>query len=457
MMSNLDKNIQEIINHLKTSGFVYQNSEIYGGVINTWDYGPLTVNLMQSIKTAWVREFINKEGNFQIDSKIIMNPMVWRASGHLENFADYLIENNVNKKRYRADHIVKDLFPEINVEKATFEQLESIIKERVKEYDGTKCEWNTIRPFNLMFKTQMGAMDTTASQTFLRPETAQGIFINFKNVYRTTRAKLPFGIGQIGKSFRNEITPRDFIFRTREFEQMELEYFCEAEDSDKFYQYWINKCANFVKLLGLKEENIRIRAHEQEELSHYSKGTSDIEYLFPFGWGELLGIANRGDYDLSQHMKHSGESLEYVRDDGSKVIPYVIEPSIGLDRLTLALLIDAYEVEKLENDERVVLKLDYNIAPYQLAVFPLMKKLSEEAKAIYRQLQNETNIRIIYDESGSIGKRYRRQDAIGTPFALTIDFETLENQTVTIRNRDTMEQERIHVSEVENYLKRFKK
>ncbi|TPR54041.1 glycine--tRNA ligase [Metamycoplasma neophronis] len=458
MSKNEEKNIQDIINHLKVSGFVYQNSEIYGGLINTWDYGPLSTNMMTAIKKYWVREFISREGNYQIDSKIIMNPKIWKASGHIDNFADYLIENKVNQKRYRADHIVKDLFPEINVEKATFEELENIIKEKVKQYDNEKCEWTSIRPFNLMFKTQMGAIDSTAAQTYLRPETAQGIFVNFKNVSRTTRAKLPFGIGQIGKSFRNEITPRDFIFRTREFEQMELEFFCEPEDSEKFYYYWIDKCKKFVELLGLKNSNIRIRPHEKEELSHYSLGTSDIEYLFPFGWGELLGIANRGNYDLSQHMKYSQESLEYLKDDGSKIIPFVIEPSIGLDRLLLALLIDAYEVEKLEkDDERIVLKTDYNISPYQLAVFPLVKKLEEPAKNIYDKLLKTTDIRVIYDKTGSIGKRYRRQDAIGTPFAITVDFQTLEDQTVTIRNRDTMEQERISVDEVEKYLEKFVK
>ncbi|WP_412031369.1 glycine--tRNA ligase [Metamycoplasma buccale] len=457
-MNNKQKNIQEIINHLKTSGFVYQNSEIYGGLINTWDYGPLAIQMLNEIKKYWIREFITREKNYQIDSKIIMNANVWKASGHLDNFSDYLIENKVNQKRYRADHIVKDLFPEINVEKTTFEELESIIKNKVKEYDGYKCDWTTIRPFNLMFKTQLGAIDNAASITYLRPETAQGIFVNFRNVTRTMRAKLPFGIGQIGKSFRNEITPRDFIFRTREFEQMELEYFCLENESEKFYKYWIQKCQEFIILLGLKKENIRIRPHEKEELSHYSKGTSDIEYLFPFGWGELLGIANRGNYDLSQHMKFSQESLEYLQEDGSKVVPYVIEPSIGLDRLLLALLIDSYEVEKLDkNDERIVLKLDFNVSPYQLAIFPLLKKLAPHAQKIYDELLKNTNFRLIYDETGSIGKRYRRQDAIGTPFAITIDFESLENNTVTIRNRDSMIQERININEITLYLNKFKK
>ncbi|WP_373440849.1 glycine--tRNA ligase [Metamycoplasma equirhinis] len=458
MQNNNSKNIQEIINHLKVSGFVYQNSEIYGGLVNTWDYGDLAVNMMTAIKKYWVREFIKKEKNFQIDSKIIMNPSVWRASGHTDNFSDFLIENKINQKRYRADHIVKDLFPEINVEKATFEELEKIIVDRVKEYDNAKCDWGTIRPFNLMFKTQLGAIDSATSTTYLRPETAQGIFLNFKNVCRTSRAKLPFGIGQIGKSFRNEITPRDFIFRTREFEQMELEFFCKENEADKFYHYWIKKCVNFVKMLGLNSENIRIRPHEKEELSHYSKGTSDIEYLFPFGWGELLGIANRGNYDLSQHMKFSQESLEYLNEDGSKIIPYVIEPSIGLDRLLFALLIDAYHVEKLADDDlRTLLKLDYNIAPNQLAIFPLTKKLADKAKEIYESILMNSDIRVVYDETGSIGKRYRRQDAIGTPFAITVDFDTLENNTVTIRNRDSMQQEKININEIKAYLNKFKK
>ncbi|WP_427867452.1 glycine--tRNA ligase [Mycoplasmopsis arginini] len=458
MSNNNQKNIQDVIAHLKNQGFVYQNSEIYGGVVNTWDYGPLATTMMTQIKNIWINEFIRKEKNYQIDSKIIMNKNVWKASGHIDNFSDFLIENKVNNKRYRADHIVKDLFPEINVEKCTFEDLEKIIKENVNKYDGVATDWGVIRPFNLMFKTQMGAIDNSSSETFLRSETAQGIFVNFKNLTRTSRAKLPFGIGQIGKSFRNEITPRDFIFRTREFEQMELEFFCEEKDSDKFYEYWINKCKNLVTFLGLKEDNIRIRLHEKEELSHYSKGTSDIEYLFPFGWGELLGIANRGNYDLSQHMKFSGESLEYLKEDGTKIIPFVIEPSIGLDRLLFALIIDAFDIEKLDNqEERVVLHLDQKISPYQIAILPLMKKQSEEAKKIFEDLIENTNLRVTYDESGSIGKRYRRQDAIGTPFCVTIDFDTVEHNTVTIRNRDTMKQDTILVSDIAKYLEDQKK
>ncbi|PZV99918.1 glycine--tRNA ligase [Metamycoplasma auris] len=454
MDNNLEKDIQNVIAHLKNQGFVYQNSEIYGGLVNTWDYGPLAVAILNQIKSLWINEFIRKERNFLIDSKIIMNKSVWKASGHIDNFSDYLIENKINNKRYRADHIIKDLFPDLDIEKYTLEQLETIIKEKIKKYDGSETNWGNIRPFNLMFKTQMGAIDNATSETFLRPETAQGIFVNFKNLSRSSRAKLPFGIGQIGKSFRNEITPRDFIFRTREFEQMELEFFCEEKDSEHFYKYWINKAKDFVLMLGLKQENIRLREHSKEELSHYSKGTSDIEYLFPFGWGELLGIANRGQYDLEQHMKFSGESLEYLKEDGTKIIPYAIEPSIGLDRLLFALLIDAYVIEKLDNnDERIILKLDRKIAPYEIAVLPLMKKQSSEAKEIFNYLLANTNLRVTYDESGSIGKRYRRQDAIGTPYCITIDFDTTTNKIVTIRNRDTMKQETILISEIENYFR----
>ena len=448
-----EKNIQEIINHLKTSGFVYQNSEIYGGITNTWDYGPYAINMLNAIKKYWISEFVRKEKNYLIDSKIIMNSNVWKASGHLDNFSDYLIENKINNKRYRADHIIKDLFPQINIEKLNYSKLEKLIKEKVNEYDGSKCNWGEIRPFNLMFKTWMGAIENDSSKTYLRPETAQGIFVNFKNVQRTTRAKLPFGIGQIGKSFRNEITPRDFIFRTREFEQMELEFFCLENDANKYYEYWIEKCKNFVQFLGINEKNIRIRPHEKEELSHYSKGTSDIEYLFPFGWGELLGIANRGDYDLKQHMKYSNESLEYLDDEGKKIIPYVIEPSIGLDRLLFALLIDSYDVESLpNNDSRIVMHLDYKIAPIQVVILPLMKKLSEKAKEIYDSILKNTEIRVLYDETGSIGKRYRRYDAIGANFAITIDFDTIEKNIVTVRNRDNMLQKTIKVDEIINYL-----
>ncbi|QJG67072.1 glycine--tRNA ligase [Mycoplasma phocoenae] len=451
-MKNQDKNIQEIINHLKTSGFVFQNSEIYGGLVNTWDYGPLAISVLNVLKNEWVKTFItNEPNNFQIDSKILMNSLVWKASGHLDNFSDFLIENKINKKRYRADHIIKDLLPEYDVEKMTRDEMEQVIREKVTKYDGEKCEWNEIRAFNLMFKTQAGAIEDSSSTIYLRPETAQGIFTNFKNVSRTMRPKLPFGIGQIGKSFRNEITPRDFIFRTREFEQMELEFFCTEEDSNKFYEYYIQKCWDFVKSVGIHEQSIKIRPHEKEELSHYSKGTSDIEFMFPFGWGELMGIANRGNYDMTQHIKHSGENLYYLSDKGEKIVPYCIEPSIGLDRLLLAMIVDAYEVEKIEDEDRIVLNFDYKFSPYQVCVTPLVKKLSENSMEIFRKLK-ANGIRTTYEESGSIGKRYRRQDAIGTYYCITFDYDSLEDNKVTIRDRKTMKQERISIDEIVKYL-----
>ncbi|WP_338867669.1 glycine--tRNA ligase [[Mycoplasma] gypis] len=447
--------MQEIINHLKTNGFVFQNSEIYGGLVNTWDYGPLATTMMSVIKNKWINYFITQEeNNFQIDSKILMNPMVWKASGHLDNFSDFLIENKLNQKRYRADHIIKDLFPEMDVEKMSREEMETIIKEKVTVYDNQKCEWNNIRSFNLMFKTQAGVIEDSSSAIYLRPETAQGIFVNFKNVLRTMRPKLPFGIGQIGKSFRNEITPRDFIFRTREFEQMELEFFCHEEDDEKFYNYYINKCKDFVLSVGIKEKSIRIRPHEKEELSHYSKGTSDIEFMFPFGWGELMGIANRGNYDLTQHINTSGENLYYINDDGSKTIPFVIEPSIGLDRLLLAILVDAYDVDKVENEDRVVLRTSFELSPYQVCVMPLVNKLSEQTKEVYQQLK-KSGLRTTWEQSGSIGKRYRRQDAIGTYFSVTYDYDSIEDQKVTVRNRDTMQQDRVLIKDLENYFKEY--
>ncbi|MGX9340321.1 glycine--tRNA ligase [Mycoplasma sp. 4044] len=455
-MENNKKNIAEIINHLKINGFVYQNSEIYGGLVNTWDYGPLATAMMNVIKNKWIDFFINEESNnFQIDSKILMNPLVWKASGHLDNFSDFLIENKVNQKRYRADHIIKDLFPEVDVEKMSREEMETFIKEKVSVYDNTKCEWNNIRSFNLMFKTQAGVVEGSASDIYLRPETAQGIFVNFKNVLRTMRPKLPFGIGQIGKSFRNEITPRDFIFRTREFEQMELEFFCSEDQSMNFYEYYIQKCFNFVLKMGINKNSIRIRPHEAEELSHYSKGTSDIEFMFPFGWGELMGIANRGNYDLTQHINLSKENLYYVDENGQKSIPYVIEPSIGLDRLLLAILVEAYEVEKVDTDEdRVILKTSYDLSPYQVCVMPLVKKLNNEADKIYQMLR-KNKIRVSWEESGSIGKRYRRQDAIGTYFAITFDYDSLNDNKVTIRNRDTMQQDRIDIDKILDYLNQY--
>ncbi|UUM20149.1 glycine--tRNA ligase [Mycoplasma sp. 1578d] len=445
--------MQELVNHLKNTGFVYQGSEIYGGLANTWDYGPIGSLLKDNIEKLWKQEFIFKEKhNFLIDSKILMNPQVWVTSGHVANFSDPLIENKKNGKRYRADKLINQIDPNLVPEKMSFEQMEQYLNEHLTSYEGSPTNWSQIRQFNLMFETSQGVIVDSKSKLYLRPETAQGIFVNFKNVQRSMRAKLPFGIGQVGKSFRNEVTPGNFVFRTREFEQMELEFFTHPQEADTWFKYYVNKAYNFVKLLGINEQSIRIRAHESEELAHYSKATSDIEFNFPFGWGELLGIANRGDFDLSSHMQASGETLEYLDPQtNSKIIPYVIEPSIGLDRLMLAILIDAYKIEQLDNDSRIVLKLNKNITPYQVAILPLVKKLDIQAQAIYNELIN-LGISTTYDESGSIGKRYRRQDAIGTYWCVTIDYETLNDHMVTLRNRDTMEQIRVSIDQLKDYL-----
>ncbi|MFV8489167.1 glycine--tRNA ligase [Mycoplasma sp. 31_09] len=453
MLNNKDS-MQTIVNHLKNSGFVFQGSEIYGGLSNTWDYGPLGALLKDNISNAWKKEFVLREGNnFLIDSKILMNPNVWVTSGHVSNFSDPLIENKVNGKRYRADKLIQEYDENIIPEKMTFEEMTQFVKDYIKEYEGEKTNWSEIKKFNLMFETSQGVIEGAKSKVYLRPETAQGIFVNFKNVQRTMRAKLPFGIAQVGKSFRNEVTPGNFIFRTREFEQMELEFFTKPEEANDWFEYYINKAYNFVQKLGIKQESIRIRAHEPEELSHYSDATSDIEFKFPFGWGELLGVANRTNYDLTSHMKATGESLDYLDPEtNTKVIPYVIEPSIGLDRLMLAIISDAYYEEMLaENDSRVVLKFTYDLAPYKVAVLPLVKKLSETSKEIFASLIDQ-GISATYDEAGSIGKRYRRQDAIGTYWCLTVDYDTLEDNCVTLRNRDTMEQVRVEISKLNEFL-----
>ena len=450
----MKKDMQTIVNHLKQSGFVFQGSEIYGGLSNTWDYGPLGVLLTKNVKEAWWKEFITKEPhNHGIDAKILMNPKVWEASGHVGNFSDPLVENKINGKRYRADKLIEEHNPEINAEIMSKKEMEVYLKEHIKKYEGAETEWTEIREFHLMFETQQGVVVDKKSTIFLRPETAQGIFVNFANVQRSQRAKLPFGIGQIGKSFRNEVTPGNFIFRTREFEQMELEYFVKPGEDDEAYKYYIEKAMNFILSLGIKEENVKFRKHDKEELAHYSKGTTDVEYKFPFGWGELLGVSNRTDFDLKAHANHSGEKLEY-RDPISNDVytPYVIEPSFGMDRLVLTLICDAFEIEKLENDERVILKLDKKLAPYRAAVLPLTKKISKEAKKIFALLIDE-GFSVAFDEAGSIGKRYRRQDSIGTPYAITFDYDSLEDDMVTIRHRDTMKQERILISEIVNYIK----
>lgn len=451
---NSNKNMKEIINHLKNTGFVFKSSEIYGGLANTWDYGPLGVLLKEKIKQFWWKYFISSEiNNHRLDTKILLNPEVWKASGHIDNFSDPLIENKINKKRYRADHIVEELYPEVKVSELTKIQLEKFIKENIKHYDASPTEWGPIREFNLMFETAQGVIVGEKSSIFLRPETAQGIFINFKNILRATRSKLPLGIGQIGKSFRNEVTPGNFIFRTREFEQMELEIFVEPQDAENQHKKYIAKMIAFLHELNIKEESIRLIHTPKSELAHYAKAGCDIEFLFPFGWGELLGVANRGDHDLKSHAQASKENLEYRDPVTNEVfVPYVIEPSVGLDRLMLALIVDAYHEEQLGNETRLVLKLDKKIAPYTLAILPLTKKQSNIAKEIYALL-TKLSIDITYDEAGSIGKRYRRQDSIGTPYCLTIDYDSESDQMITIRDRDSMQQDRIAISEIANYLK----
>ncbi len=451
----MKKEMNEIVNHLKQSGFIFQGSEIYGGLSNTWDYGPLGVLLIKNIKDLWWREFITKESsNFGLDAKILMNPKTWEASGHVNNFSDPLVENKVNGKRYRADKLIEEHDSKINAEALSKKEIEEYLKNNIHEYEGDKTDWTEIKEFHLMFETQQGVVVDKKSSIYLRPETAQGIFVNFINVQRSQRAKIPFGIGQIGKSFRNEVTPGNFIFRTREFEQMELEYFVKPGEDELAYKYYIDKSVNFTKLLGINQDNIKLRVHEKEELAHYSKGTTDLEFQFPFGWGELSGISNRTDFDLKAHSEHSGEKLDYRDPETNDVyVPFVIEPSMGMDRMALAILCDAFELETLSNgEERLVMKLNNNIAPYKAAILPLTKKISAEAKKLFNKLIDE-GISVNYDESGSIGKRYRRQDSIGTPFSITFDFDSLEDKCVTIRDRDTMKQERIEISKISEYIK----
>ncbi|MBQ7059345.1 MAG: glycine--tRNA ligase [Firmicutes bacterium] len=456
MLESLDK----IVALAKTRGFVYAGSEIYGGLANSWDYGPLGVALKNNVKKAWWDAFIAKNSlNVGMDSAIIMNPETWVATGHVANFDDPLMDCKACKSRFRADKLIEDYFfekgetPESPVDGWTNEQMESFIAE-----NGIACptcgktDFTGIRQFNLMFKTFMGVTEDAKNTVYLRPETAQGIFVNFKNVQRTTRRKVPFGIGQIGKAFRNEITPGNFTFRTREFEQMELEFFCEPGSDLEWYDYWQKFCWNFLLRLGMKEDHLRMREHSEQERAFYSKGTSDIEYTFPFGWGELWGIADRTDYDLTRHQGHSGEDMSYFDQTANKkYIPYVVEPSLGADRVALAFLCDAYDEEQVgENDTRVVLHFHPTLAPVKIAVLPLSKKLGEKAGEVYQDLLKKYDVE--YDETGSIGKRYRRQDEIGTPFCLTVDFDTLEDGCVTIRHRDSMEQERIAIADLDAYF-----
>ena len=439
----------------KNRGFIFAGSEIYGGLANTWDFGPLGVELKNNIKKAWWQKFVQESKyNTGLDCGILMNREVWVASGHVGGFNDPLMDCKACKARFRADKLIEDFTKgEETGDGWTNQELEEYIASHdIKCPVCGKKDFTGIRQFNLMFKTYAGVTENAANEIYLRPETAQGIFVNFLNVMRTTRKKLPAGIAQIGKSFRNEITPGNFIFRVREFEQMELEFFCKPGEDLEWFQYWRSFCRDWLLSLGIKEESLRLRDHEPEKLAFYSKATTDFEFLFPFGWGELWGVADRTDYDLSRHSEHSGKSLEYMDPvTNEKFIPYCIEPSLGVDRAVLAFLCNAYEEEQLENDSRVVLHLHPALAPFKAAVLPLQKnKLGALASDIHAQLAKD--FMVDYDETGSIGKRYRRQDEIGTPVCITVDFETEETGTVTVRDRDTMEQKRIAVSELKNYL-----
>jgi glycyl-tRNA synthetase len=456
IMENLT--MDKIVGLCKSRGYVYPGSEIYGGLANTWDYGPLGVELKNNIKKAWMKKFVQESKyNVGLDAAILMNPDVWVASGHVGNFSDPLIDCKECKTRHRADKLIEEWAHEqgkdMIADGMSDEQLINFIKENhIPCPNCGKENFTDIRKFNLMFKTYQGVTEDSKSEIYLRPETAQGIFVNFKNAMRTTRRKLPMGIAQIGKAFRNEITPGNFTFRTREFEQMELEFFCKPGTDLEWHKYWKEFCENWLLSLGMKKENIRLRDHSPEELSHYSNGTTDIEFTFPFGWGELWGIADRTDYDLKQHMEHSKEDMTYLDPEtNEKYIPYCIEPSLGCDRVALAFLCNAYDEEEIaEGDVRTVLHLHPALAPYKVAVLPLSKKLSEKAEEVYTKLSKK--FMCDYDEAGSIGKRYRREDEIGTPYCITIDFDTLEDESVTVRDRDTMEQIRIKIDELEAWL-----
>ncbi|MEG1781653.1 MAG: glycine--tRNA ligase [Oscillospiraceae bacterium] len=451
-MLNSDKTMEKIIALCKNRGFVYAGSEIYGGLANTWDYGPLGVEFKNNVKNAWRKKFIQESPyNVGLDAAILMNPQTWVASGHVGGFSDPLMDCKECKTRHRADKLIE----QAGYECAgwTNEQMKAFIEEKgiVCPECGSK-NFTDIRKFNLMFKTFQGVTEEAKNEIYLRPETAQGIFVNFSNVQRTTRRKLPFGVAQVGKSFRNEITPGNFTFRTREFEQMELEFFIKPGTNMQWFTYWRQYCHDFLLNLGMHDENIRLRDHSKEELSHYSTATTDIEYLFPFGWGELWGIADRGSFDLTQHANFSGKPMDYFDSEtNEKYIPHVIEPSLGADRVALALLVEAYDEEVVgEGDSRVVLHLHPALSPYKACVLPLSKKLCDKADEVYAMLQKQ--FMVDYDEAGSIGKRYRRQDEIGTPVCVTYDFESEADGCVTVRDRDTMAQERIKITELVDYI-----
>jgi len=450
--------MEKIVAYCKGRGFVYAGSEIYGGLANSWDYGPLGVELKNNVKKAWWKKFVQESKyNVGLDSAIIMNPQTWVASGHLGGFSDPLMDCKKCKTRHRADKLIEEYVAANNLSDNPAGMSDQEMMTYIKEH-GIVCpdcgsdDFTDIRKFNLMFKTFQGVTEDSTNTLYLRPETAQGIFVNFKNIQRTTRKKIPFGVCQIGKSFRNEITPGNFTFRTREFEQMELEFFCEPGTDLEWFEYWRGFCRDWLVNLGMKEENLRLRDHDPEELSFYSKATTDFEFLFPFGWGELWGVADRTDYDLTQHIKHSGEGLEYFDQEANKkYIPYVVEPSLGADRVTLAFLIDAYDEEELEGgDVRTVLRLHPTLAPFKAAVLPLSKKLSEKAGEVYDELRKY--FMCDFDDAGSIGKRYRREDEIGTPLCITYDFDTENDGCVTVRDRDTMAQERIKIEDLKAYI-----
>ena len=452
------KDMETIVRLCKSRGYVYPGSEIYGGLANTWDYGPLGVELKNNVKAAWRKKFIQENKNIVgLDAAILMNPETWVASGHVSGFSDPLLDCKECKTRHRADKLIESYAHEkgedIVADGWTDEQMLKYINEhKIVCPKCGKLNYTDIRKFNLMFKTFQGVTEDSTSTVYLRPETAQGIFVDFKNVMRTTRKKIPMGIAQIGKAFRNEITPGNFTFRTREFEQMELEFFCKPGTDLEWFEYWRKFCKNWLLELGMKEENIRLRDHSPEELVFYSKGTTDIEFAFPFGWGELWGIADRTDYDLTAHQTHSKEDMSYLDPEtNEKYIPYVIEPSVGADRVTLAFLCNAYEEQELgEGDTRVVLHLHPALAPYKAVILPLSKKLNDKADEVFQTLAKA--FPVDYDDAGSIGKRYRRQDEIGTPYCITVDFDTLEDNQVTVRDRDTMEQIRIPIDQVEKYI-----
>ena len=442
----------EVVNHVVTSGYIFPGSQIYGGLSNSWDYGPLGVLLKNNVKNAWWQKFVTEQPmNVGLDPAIIMNTKVWEATGHITNFSDPLIDCKHCKSRHRADDLIESQTG-INVDGWTNEKMIDFIRERqIKCPICGESNFTDVRQFQLMINTNIGVTEDSKSQVYLRPETAQGLFVNFANVQRSMRKKLPFGICDIGKSFRNEITPGNFTFRTREFEQMEMEFFCHPGEDLKWFEYWKEYCYNFLLSLGLTKENLRLRDHEKAALAFYSKATTDIEYKFPFGWGELWGIADRTDYDLTRHQEKSGENLQYLDPfTNEKFTPYCVEPAVGVDRICLACLCEAYDVEQLEKDQRVVLHLSAPLAPYKVAVLPLSKQLKDEALDIVSKLAKEFSV--TYDDTGSIGKRYRRQDAIGTPYCLTVDFDS-NGETYTLRDRDDMTQKRMTYQEIVEFVK----